>query len=272
MRLDLHIHSTASDGACAPGAVVRKAVDGRLDVIALADHDTAAGVSAAREAARGLPIHIVPALEVSSTWQGHDIHVLGYFVDLERPVLEAHDRKARRLRDERMRAMIDRLGAMGVEVSYETVLEVAGPDRHTLGRPHLARALEAEGHVRSVPEAFRRYIGDDCEAFIPTDVQGPEAAVELILEAGGVPVWAHPPDEVVEPLLPDLVEAGLRGLEAYRPRHRRSTVDKLLREAARHDLVVSGGSDWHGHERGPDLGSFYVTADEISALLKEGGM
>lgn len=272
MRLDLHIHSTASDGVCAPETVVRKAVDGRLDVIALADHDTTAGVRPAREAARGLPLHVIPALEASSTWQGHDIHVLGYFVDLEHPALEAHDREARRMREERMQGMIDRLEGMGVEVSYEAVLEAAGPDHHTLGRPHLARALEAEGHVGSVPEAFRRYIGDDCRAFIPTEVQGPEAAVELVLEAGGVPVWAHPPEELVEPLLSTLVDAGLRGLEAYRPRHRQAVVDDLVRTARRHDLVVSGGSDWHGHDRAPDLGTFYVTGDEVEALLKEGGM
>jgi len=157
-------------------------------------------------------------------------------------------------------------------VSYESVLEAAGPERHTLGRPHLARALEAEGHVRSVREAFDRYIGDDGPAFIPTEVQGPEAAVELILEAGGVPVWAHPPGEVLDALLPTLVDRGLRGLEVFRPRNRSSTVDRLRRAARRHGLVVSGGSDWHGHERGPDLGDFYVTADEVSELLKEGGM
>jgi len=103
MRLDLHLHSTASDGACPPEAVARMAVEGRLDVVALADHDTTAGVRSAREAARKLPLHIVPALEVSSTWEGHDIHVLGYFVEPGSDVLQAHERRAQRIRDERMK-------------------------------------------------------------------------------------------------------------------------------------------------------------------------
>lgn len=272
MRLDLHLHSTASDGAVSPARVADHAAAGRLDVIALADHDTTAGVNAVTEAARDRAIHVIPALEVSSTWSGHDVHVLGYFVDPGAPAIRTHEERAARLREERMRAMIERLAELGVEVEFAAVLEAAGPDRHTLGRPHLARALVTGGHVGNVPEAFARYIGDDCPAFIPTEVQEPEGAVGLILDAGGIPVWAHPPEELLDPLLGDLVEAGLRGLEAYRPRHRPEDTRTLLRLAREHELVVSGGSDWHGHDRGPELGTFYVTSDEVEALLDEGGL
>lgn len=272
MRLDLHLHSTASDGVCSPVTVVEKAVEGRLDVIALSDHDTAAGVPRAREAARGLPLHVIAAVEASSTWKDHDIHVLGYFVDPASPAIRGHAQRAKRIRERRMKEMVRRLAGLGVEVEFEEVLRAAGPERESLARPHLARALVRGGHVGSVPEAFGRFIGDDGPAFVPTRLQEPQEAVAVILEGGGVPVWAHPPDEALEPLLPTLVDAGLRGLEAYRPNHRSDQVEERLRWARRFDLVVSGGSDWHGHEHGPELGAFYVTSREVSALLEEGGM
>ncbi|NIP58535.1 MAG: PHP domain-containing protein [Gemmatimonadetes bacterium] len=272
MRLDLHLHSTASDGLCSPATVVEKAVQGRLDVIALTDHDTAAGVPRARAAARGLPLHVIAAVEASSTWRGHDIHVLGYFVDPHAPAMRGHAERAKRLRTERMKEMLRRLGELGVEVAFEDVLEAAGPDRESLARPHLARALVETGHVQAVPEAFVRFIGDDGPAFVPTRLQEPQEAVAMILEAGGIPVWAHPPDEALEPLLPTLADAGLRGLEAYRPNHRPDQVEERLRWARRYGLLVSGGSDWHGYEHGPEVGAFYVTSGEVGELLEAGGM
>lgn len=272
MRLDLHLHSTASDGLCSPATVVEKAVAGRLDVIALSDHDTAAGVPGARESGRGLPLHVVAAIEVSSTWEDRDIHVLGYFVDPESSAIRGHAERAKRAREARMKEMIERLDGLGVEVEFEEVLRAAGPERESLARPHLARALVRGGHVESVSAAFDRLIGDDGPAFVPTRLQEPREAVAVILEGGGVPVWAHPPDELLEPLLPGLVDAGLRGLEAYRPKHRPDQVEERLRWARRFDLLVSGGSDWHGHEHGPDLGEFYVSAREVSGLLEEGGI
>ena len=271
MRLDLHLHSTASDGSVAPEKVVEAAVGARLDVIALSDHDTTAGVERARSVGETCRIQVIPALEMSSTRAGRELHILGYFVDPEHPCLVAHEERARHLREERMRGMLGRLANQGLEISFEQVLDAAGPDRQALARPHLARAMQEAGYVATVGEAFDRYIGDGHRAFIPTRLQEPTDAVALILEAGGVPVWAHPPMDVLDEILPGLVRAGLRGLEVYRPRNPPHRVVELEQAARRHGLLVSGGSDWHGPESG-ELGEFFVTAEEVASLLAAGGM
>jgi len=272
MRLDLHLHSTASDGQCSPARVVERAFEARLDVVALADHDTTSGVAEASKAAAELPIEVIPALEASSTWDGHDIHVLGYFVEPDAPALVRSAEAARVRREERMQEMLDLLEEIGIEIPFEAVRRAAGDEVLSYGRPHLARALVAEGHAESVPDAFRLYIGDDGPAFVPTDVQSPAEAVELIRDAGGVAVWAHPPMDRIEGLLPVLADAGLRGLEAYRPNHSPSQVEALLRWSQRYDLVVTGGSDWHGPDRGPELGAFWVTPEEVASFLEMSGM
>ena len=271
MRLDLHIHTTASDGAWSPAAVARGAA-GRLDVIAITDHDTTAGIEAARQSAEGLHLHVIPAVELSSTYRGRDIHVLGYFVDLAAPPLRAHEAHAETARERRMAEMIGRLRAQGVHVEMDAVLAAAGPERASLGRPHLARALVAAGHAQSVPDAFDRWIGDGHAAFVPTALLDPAGAVGVVRAAGGIPVWAHPPIDLIDALLPGLVRAGLRGLEVYRPRIDAEQMGRLERTARSAGLVVTGGSDWHTPDAGSALGDFHVTGDELGRFLEEGGM
>lgn len=271
MRLDLHIHSTASDGAWTPAAVVQAAA-GRLDVIALTDHDTLAGVERARSAALGMPLQVIPAVELSSAHRGRDVHILGYFVDPDARALREHEVRAVGARERRMEEMIGRLRAQGVEVEMGAVLTAAGPGGTTLGRPHLARALVEAGHADSVPDAFDRWIGDAHSAFVPAALVDPAGAVEVVRAAGGIPVWAHPPADLIDALLPPLVGAGLRGLETYRPRAGPDRIGRLERTAQTAGLVVTGGSDWHTPEAGSELGDFHVTADELAAFLEEGGM
>jgi 3',5'-nucleoside bisphosphate phosphatase len=271
MRLDLHIHSTASDGAWSPAAVARAAA-GRLDVIAITDHDTTAGFEAARQAAAGLPLQVIPGVELSSTHRGRDIHVLGYFVDPAAPELRAHEALAGTARERRMVAMIDRLRGQGIQVEMDAVLAAAGPERGSLGRPHLARALVQAGHAQSVPDAFDRWIGDLHPAFVPTELLDPAGAIEVVKSAGGIAVWAHPPADVIDVLLPEMVRAGLRGLEVYRPRADVQQMGRLERTARSAGLVVTGGSDWHTPDAGSALGDFHVTGDELARFLEEGGM
>ena len=171
-----------------------------------------------------------------------------------------------------MREMVRKLVDQGVEVTYEAVEEAAGPDRVNIGRPHLAKALVAAGKVSSVPEAFNTLIGDQHDAFVPTALLTPEGAVDLILAGGGIPVWAHPPGDLVDALLPGLVRRGLRGLEVYRPSHSRNDVLRLESICKSSGLVMSGGSDWHTPDAGVPLGTFFVTGDEVEKLLAEGGM
>lgn len=271
MRLDLHVHSTASDGQLTPEAVVEAAAAGRLDVIALADHDTTRGVPRALDAARDRNIHVIPAIEVTSSWRGNELHILGYFVDPGAEALRRHDENARSGRARRMEGMVERLRRIGVPIAMEDVLAQTSSPHGILSRPHLARALVAAGHVESVSEAFERYIGEGGPAFLPTEILEPGEAVHLVLAAAGIPVWAHPPLELVEPLLPTLVREGLRGLEVYRlrtPADQWSALEELARE---NGLLVTGGSDWHGPQHGT-LGEFYVTREQVADFLDAGGL
>lgn len=272
MRLDLHMHTTASDGAWSPAAVVEGAAAGRLDVISITDHDTTEGFAAARQQAEGLRIQVIPGIEVSSSHGGRDVHVLGYFVDPQSPAMTRHGERAGDSRDARMREMVSRLAGQGIEITMDSVEAVAGPDRGVIGRPHLARALVDAGHASSMHDAFNSLIGDNSDAFVPLDLLDPMEAVEVILDGGGIPVWAHPPADMVEGLLPTMVSAGLRGLEVYRPRHKRSETLRLESIARSAGLLTTGGSDWHTPDYGSSLGDFHVTGDEVEGLLREGGM
>ena len=272
MKLDLHIHSTASDGSCTPTEVVDRAIAVGLDVIALADHDTVAGVDEAVRAARGRRLDVIPAAELSSTYRGEDVHVLGYFLDVNAPALESHAQRGRDRRAARMDRMIERLQRQGVHVTRNDVQARIASKDAAPARPHLAQALVAKGHAPSVAAAFQRLIGNDCPAYVPTEVATPEEVVEVAVAAGGIAVWAHPPGRLLRELLPRLVDAGLRGLEVFRPPGRSASVEVLNEAARRHGLLVTGGSDWHGPERGSELGAFTVAGHEVAAFLAAGGM
>lgn len=270
MRIDLHIHSTASDGSLSSGAVVTTARAGGLHVIAIADHDTIAGVAAAQHAAEGT-VHVIAALELSTYAAGAEYHILGYFVDTLNPALVAHGGRASNARQIRMRDMLERLGALGVSVAYEDVLAAAGTRPESIGRPHLARALVQRGHVSTVSEAFDRYIGDQGPAFVPTALITPFEAIDIVHAAGGVAVWAHPRPDALQTLLDPLVAHGLDGVECYRPRLSHADTERIAAVAARAQLFVTGGSDWHGEWQGK-LGDFAVERDDIAAFLEIGGI
>lgn len=270
MKVDLHLHSTASDGSLSPSAVVWAARAGGLDVIALTDHDTCAGV---REAMGTLPsaMQVIPAVELSTTLDGAEIHVLGYFIDPQNERLLAHGRHAVEVRRTRVHRMLELLGNYNVKVSFEEVVAAAEGTSNILGRPHVARALQRKGYVQTPAEAFDRFLGDAGPCFLPTELLHPREAIALINEAGGVALWAHPRSDLVARSLPQMVEWGLRGLECYRPRASAGEIDWIQTQAMQHDLLISGGSDWHGTWHGR-LGEFYVDASEISALLEVGGL
>jgi 3',5'-nucleoside bisphosphate phosphatase len=270
LRIDLHIHSTASDGSLLPADVVHAARAGRLHIIALADHDTVAGVLPAQTAAVG-SVHVIPAMELSTYHHASELHVLGYYVDPRHPTLVSFGQRASDRRVERMRDMLERLDTVGVHVAWEDVVAAAGARTESIGRPHLARAMVRRGHVLTMAEAFDRFIGDDGPAFVPTRLITPAEAVALVHAAGGVAVWAHPRYDMLEPELPMLVEAGLDGLECYRPRVNSAESDRIAALAARHNLFVTGGSDWHGDWHGP-LGDFAVERDDVAAFLEIGGI
>jgi predicted metal-dependent phosphoesterase TrpH len=247
-QVDLHIHSSASDGRLSPEEVVRESVKLGLKVIALTDHDTVAGVSAALSAAQAFPeLTVIPGVELSTDEPQGEVHVLGYFIDYTDGELVARLDRMRSSRRERAQAMIARLGELGVSIEWARVQEIAGAG--SVGRPHLAQAMLEKGYIGSLKEAFNNYIGRDGPAYVGRQKLTPTAAVELVLRFNGLPVLAHPltahePEAVVS----RLKAAGLVGIEAYYNGYSAAEVARLLGLADRYNLMVTGGSDYHGLE------------------------
>ena len=265
-RIDLHIHTHASDGHYSPTQVVQMAVTGRLDVIAVTDHDTVAGVDEALAAAAQLPVRVVPAIEMSTREDQHEIHLLGYFIDHHAPSIVRHQEDAVERRAERMRQMVVNLNGLGIQVDYADVVRAAGPESSTIGRPHLARALLERGQTRYYGEAFERYIGDQGPAFVRSDFPSVRDAIAAVHAAGGVAVWAHPDVSVFDQYVRAFADWGLDGIECYRPNT--PPVESHLFESAAQTLglVCTGGSDWHGSHRGP-LGDFAVKYSDVAEFL-----
>lgn len=266
MPVDLHIHTTASDGTAAPSSVVRSALDAHLSTIAITDHDSVQGVDAALNAARGTTLSVLPGVELSATTDGeHDVHILGFLVRHGDTALLAalEDLRVRRL--ERAREMVDALAAAGYDVTIEGVLAHAGAG--AIGRSHIARALVDAGLVESVEQAFLELIGRQGRFFIQKRLLSAIEAIALIRAAGGVAILAHPGVTRCDEVIPDLVEAGLGGLEAYHAEHSQSDRDHYANLAARLDLVATGGSDYHGpHTKSGSLGAGRCPDSAVAAL------
>jgi predicted metal-dependent phosphoesterase TrpH len=245
-QVDLHIHSSASDGRLSPEEVVQESARLGLRIIALTDHDTVAGVAPALAAAKAFPeLTVIPGVELSTDEPEGEVHVLGYFIDYTNAELVARLDRMRNSRRERAQAMIDRLGDLGIEIEWSRVQEIAGSG--SVGRPHLARAMLEKGYITSLKEAFTNYIGRDGPAYVERRKLTPVAAVELILRVNGLPVLAHPlTAHDPKALVIRLKAAGLVGMEAYYKDYSTAEVGQLLSLAGEHNLVVTGGSDYHG--------------------------
>jgi 3',5'-nucleoside bisphosphate phosphatase len=247
VRIDLHVHSSASDGTDAPADVMRRALAAGLDVVALTDHDTQAGLDAAR-AALPAGLTLVPGMELSCDLDGRSVHLLAYLFDPADPVLAAEADLVRNDRVNRARAMVARLTELGAGVTWEQVAAIA--DGAVVGRPHIARALVASGAIGSTEDAFSDdWIGDGGRAFVDRYAPGLGRAVGLVRAAGGVPVLAHPrspgyeiPYEVIE----ELAGAGLGGIEVFHFDHDAAERKRLAGLAASLHLIATGGSDDHG--------------------------
>jgi predicted metal-dependent phosphoesterase TrpH len=241
--IDLHVHTTASDGTTDPAAVVEMAVTLRLTAVAITDHDSVGGVRPAIDAARGR-IEVVPGIELSATYAGRDFHVLGYFIDHTDPSLLARLSVLQRDRLDRASRMVDALAATGNRITLEGVLLHA--NEGAVGRSHVARALVEAGAVEDVEEAFARLIGRDGACYVEKPVVAVDEACRIIRAAGGVPLLAHPGVSRADDCIGPLVEMGLAGIEAYHAEHDRSRRAHYARLAERLGIAVSGGSDYHG--------------------------
>jgi hypothetical protein len=269
MRVDLHLHSTASDGSLPPAALVRTAVGGGLDVIALTDHDTVAGLAEAASAGAGL-IHVIPGIEISTNRATGELHILGYYIDPASDSMHDHEATAVVRRHDRMVDIIAALRPAGIDVTIAEVVEAAG-SAHIIARPHLARVLVQRGYASNVSDAFDRWIGNGSAAFRPVNLATPEFAIQIIHAAGGIAVWAHPDIAQFRSDARRLASAGLDGVECFRPRCPPDESLELERATLGLGLLPTGGSDWHGPWSGR-LGSFSLGREEIGAFLERGGI
>lgn len=268
MRIDLHTHTTASDGLLTPEALVADASRHGVGLLAVADHDTTGAVDAALAAAGTAGIEVWPAVELSCDVETGEVHILGYFVDYRRDWFQTLLRRLRDGREKRAERMVERLGALGAPVDFRAVRTLA--DGGSIGRPHVARALLEAGHVTSIHEAFNRYIGRGGPAYVERLKVSPAQAVEVIRAAGGLAVLAHPGWGRQDALIPDLVAAGLDGIEVYYPDHTPAQVEQYGALATRYALLVTGGTDFHGGGLATQVpvGSQYVP-ESIVAPLRE---
>lgn len=255
-EVDLHMHSTASDGSLPPEEVVAAAKTAGVAAIALTDHDTMAGIPDATRAANAIGIRVVPGVELSAHDGAREIHVLALHVSNPGP-LELRLAMFRHARESRAQLIVDTLNRLGVPVTFDSVMtEAAGG---AVGRPHIARALIKGGHVRDSREAFDRYLGAGKAAFVEKERLDIREAIDITHAAGAIAIWAHPgPDGRRERLEP-LVAIGLDGVEVRHPSHNSDDIQRLAALADFFGLLYSGGSDWHGLPGGyRSIGAMHV--------------
>lgn len=272
MVIDLHTHSTASDGTESPAELVAAARAAGVDTIAITDHDTVAGWGEAAAAARLHGVALVRGIEISCTWHHASIHLLGYLTDPSDDALMGELAKARDSRATRLERMVELMAADGIPVTHAEVLAQVAPGA-TPGRPHIADALVANGTVAHRDEAFVSWLSDDSPYYVNHYSPDPVRACELVRRAGGVPVIAHPftrtrGEGVSDALVEQMYAAGLAGLEAFHRDHGPAEVARALGLAGRLGMVVTGSSDYHGTGKLNRLGE-HTTAPEVLAAIEE---
>lgn len=272
--IDLHTHSTASDGTLSPGELVALAKRSGLAAIALTDHDTVAGLPRAVAAGQQHGVEVIPGCELSVDAPAGFMHIVGLFLP-ERPTgLEEGFAWLNERRASRNTRIVDKLRAIGVDVTYDRVLEIAGDG--TVGRPHIARAIVQAGAAANLQEAFDRYIGEHGRAYLPKDKFSPAKALELLKAEGATTILAHPytlelDHDAFRALLTDLKAMGLDGIEAHYTEHTRTMTENYLALAEELDLDVSGGSDFHGTVKpevalGRGKGGLHIPTSVLDAL------
>lgn len=272
--IDLHMHTTASDGRCSPTELVSRAAAAGLTTMAVTDHDTVGGCCEASAAASAAGIAFVPGIEITAIRAGGDVHVLGYFVDVESPSLQSFLATQRARRVDRLRAIITRLRGFGIELDEQAILRPGLADStKSAGRPWIARALVAKGVVASTNEAFDKWLAQGRPAFVPRAGAPPEDVVAQIHEAGGLASLAHPGPLKHDDWIPELAAGGLDAIEVYHSEHDASMTATYLSFAKRLGLGITGGSDYHaddGHG-GVELGAVALPREDFDDLSRRRG-
>jgi predicted metal-dependent phosphoesterase TrpH len=274
-HIDLHTHSTASDGSFRPAEVVRLAKDAGLKALALTDHDTTDGLAEAVAAGQKLGVEVIPGVEISAKFTDDTMHILGYFIDYHSGRLEERLAVLQQARKERNPKIVAKLNALGIPITLEQVERLSGGGQ--VGRPHIARALLESGYVSTIQQAFDIYLRNGAKAYVPKFRFPPHEALDMIREAGGIPVVAHPftlglgSAGALKEALADLKSQGLAGIEVFYSEHTPEQEALYLKLAQELGLLVTGGSDFHGDNK-PEvaLGTMHsqkrLTYDLVLAL------
>jgi len=248
---DLHVHTNVSDSTFSPEKVVRYARMQRLDAIAITDHDTCAAIAPAIITAKDAGVEIIPGVELTAEIDDDEIHILGYFIDWQDSLFTKKLEGLCRARKERAKEILRRLNGQGIDLKYEDLLEIAGSNSDSLGRMHIANLLYKKGKVGCVKEAFTKYIGNNSPAYVKKFKLSPKEAVDIIKDAGGVSVLAHPKtiNTEIKPLkdiLKILINDGIQGIEVYHSDHNTRESNEFKKLAEEYGLLITGGSDCHG--------------------------
>lgn len=268
-RVDLHAHTTFSDGLLTPEALVARAIEKRLAALAVTDHDTVEAIPRAVAAAGGT-LELIPGIEISTAFEGADLHILGFYLNPEHGQLRERLLRFQQERRDRAMSILERLRELGAPVDLESVLELAGPG--VVGRPHVAQAMVQAGLVADFDDAFDRYLGSQAPAYVPRPAFSPADAIALIHAADGVSVLAHPGSQMPDSVIERLLASGLRGIEVWHPQHGSTTVRRYLALAERLGLLKTGGSDFHGEHRSLDLGELPVPVGVLDPLKRAAGV
>ncbi|GIP20337.1 PHP domain-containing protein [Paenibacillus sp. J22TS3] len=277
---DLHTHTQASDGMNRPAENVHLAKQKGLAAIGITDHDTVAGIPEAVQAGLKNGITVVPGVEISTRMEGKDIHILGYYLRYEDPILLSRLDNLRTARAGRNGKILDKLGELGIEITMEEVIagrgRELGPD-DSIGRPHIAQVLVSKGYAADMREAFDKYLAEGSAAYISLPKVMPLEAFTWIREAGGVPVIAHPGLYGNDELVARIIEEGKpAGIEVYHSDHGPEDEARYIQLATRYGLIMTGGSDYHGIRQGKvfhgDLGSRSVSLEVLEQLRSKAGL
>jgi hypothetical protein len=245
--IDLHTHTTASDGRCSPAELVARASGAGVHVLSVTDHDTTAGAAESHAACAQAGVEFVAGIEITAVVDGVDVHVLGYFIEPDADALSTFLATQRRRRIERVRRIVERLAGLGIALDVDAILRpTESGEGKAAGRPWIARALVAGGHVADTSEAFEKYLKTGAPAFVPRLGPDPAEVFAQIHAAGGIASFAHPGLTKRDDLIPRFAAAGLDAIEAHHSKHSPDDTDRYLALARQHGLGVSGGSDYHG--------------------------
>lgn len=263
--VDLHLHTDYSDGTKTVEEVVAIASQKGMSAIAITDHDCTDGFPIAQKLGEEFGMEVIPGVELSSDMQGVDIHILGYYVDIDNSALKTKLAEMKQARYERAQKIVANLNSQGVDLRFQTVLDVAG--RGAIGRPHIAMAMQREELVYSFREAFDRYLGYDSPAYVEKFKMQPREVFELITQAGGIPVLAHPGVTRVDERITEFVRDGLLGIEIFHSEHSSAMERFYMNYVRKHHLAFTGGSDFHnGNQSKMEIGTPHVPYSAVESL------